>query len=171
MTLISSHRKRRSWCLSSNLSLTVGLSIQDEVVLASHHLLLHACSRSLFARELSIDSRAYVINQHTRWPIRTVPRNCANQDAWMVIVSKLPKANSIHTATWHAWTRTPRLNSAQKAIFFLIHFPAFGRRAILIWGIETWLLAVPRTKNRIPYKAMDIALSVPQRTHHHADVI
>ncbi len=32
---------------------------------------LHACHRLLFERGLSIDSRAYVINQHARWPIRT----------------------------------------------------------------------------------------------------
>ncbi len=32
---------------------------------------LHACNRSLFARGLSIDSRAYVSSQYARWPVRT----------------------------------------------------------------------------------------------------
>ncbi len=32
----------------------------------SCHLCIHACNRSLFARGLSIDSRAYVISQHAR---------------------------------------------------------------------------------------------------------
>ncbi len=50
-----------------------------------------------------------------------------------------PKANSIHTAAWHAWTWTPPLNIVQKAVFSPIHFPAlhlsaFGYRPILIWG-------------------------------------
>ncbi len=80
----------------------------------SCHLRLHACNRSLFARGLSIDSRAYVISQHARWPIRTPLPTCANQDAWVVITPKRSKANSIHTAAWHAWT----------AVFSLIHFPA-----------------------------------------------
>ncbi len=34
-------------------------------------------------------------------------------------------------------------------MFSLIHFPDFGHRAILSWGIETWLGALPGT-NRIP---------------------
>ncbi len=63
----------------------------------SCHLCLHACNRSLFARGLSIDSRACVISQHARWPIRTPCPTCANQDALVVIT---PKANSIHTVAW-----------------------------------------------------------------------
>ncbi len=88
------------------------------------HLSLHACNRSLFARGPSIDSRAYVISQHVRWPIRTPPPTCVNQDAWVVITTKRLKANSIHTATRHAWTRTLARNTVQKAVFSLIHFPA-----------------------------------------------
>ncbi len=43
----------------------------------------------------------------TCWPIRTPRSNCANQDAWVVITSKRPNANSSHTAVWQAWTWTP----------------------------------------------------------------
>ncbi len=110
---------------------------------ASCHLSLCACYRSLFARGLSIDSRAYVISLHACRPIRTLGPNCANQDVWVVTTPKGPTANSIHTAVWHAWTRTPSLNIVQKAVFSLIllppNLPVFGHRAILIWGIETWL--------------------------------
>ncbi len=88
------------------------------------HLCLHACNRSVFVRGLSIDSRAYVISQHMRWPIRAPLPTCANQDAWVVITPKRLKANSIHTAAWHNWTRTPARNVVQKAVFSLIHFPA-----------------------------------------------
>ncbi len=91
---------------------------EDEA--ASRHLFLF--NRSLFARRLSIDSRASVISQHARWPIRTPRPICANQDAWVVITPKRPKANSMHTATWHAWTRTPLLNIVKKAVFSLKHF-------------------------------------------------
>ncbi len=59
------------------------------------------------------------------------------------------KANSIHTDAWHAWILTIPLNFVQKKVLSLIHFPASFTRAILIWGTETWLEAVPRT-NRIP---------------------
>ncbi len=68
----------------------------------SCRLCLHACNRSLFARGLLIDSHAYVISQHVHWPIRTPLPTCANQDAWVVITPKLPKANSRHTAAWHS---------------------------------------------------------------------
>ncbi len=91
--------------------------------LCSCHLCLHACNLLLFARGLSIDSRAYVISQHVRWPIRAPLPTCANQDAWAVITPKRTKANSIHTATWHTWTRTPPLNFVLKAVFSLVHFP------------------------------------------------
>ncbi len=53
----------------------------DRAVVASCHLCLHACNRSVIARGLSIDSRAYVISQHVRWPIRAPLTACANQDA------------------------------------------------------------------------------------------
>ncbi len=49
-------------------------------VAASFHLPLHACNRSPNERRLSIDSRAYVSSQYARWPIRTPPPTCANQD-------------------------------------------------------------------------------------------
>ncbi len=92
-------------------------------VAASCHLPLHVCNRSLFAHGLFIDYRAYVISQHERWPIRT--------PEWS-------SANFIHTAAWHAGTRTPPRNAVQKAVFSLTHFPphlsVFGHRAILIWG-------------------------------------
>ncbi len=85
----------------------------------SCHLCLHACNRSVFARGLSIDFRAYVISQHVHWPIRAPLPTCANQDAWVVITP-----NSIHTPAWHDRTRTPPLHVVQKAVFSLIHFPA-----------------------------------------------
>ncbi len=85
---------------------------------------MHACFHSFLARGLSIDSRAYVISLHARWPSRTPRPTFANQDAWVVITPKRPKSNSIHTAAWHAWARTPPLNIVQKAVFALIHFPA-----------------------------------------------
>ncbi len=90
----------------------------------SCHLRLHTCNRSLFARGLSIDSRAYVISKHVHWPIGAPLPTCANQDAWVVITPKRPKANSFDTAARHAWTRTPPLNSVLKAVFSLIYFPA-----------------------------------------------
>ncbi len=63
------------------------------------------------------------------------------------------KANSIHTAAWHNWTRTPARNIVQKTVFSLIHLPA---SFIRLWPschfdlgeIETWLGAVPRA-NRL----------------------
>ncbi len=97
-------------------------------VVASCHLCLHACNRSFFARGQSIDPRAYVISQHVHWPIRPPLPACANQDAWVVITSERPKANSIDTAAWHAWTRRQPLNFVFKAVFPLIHFPALFMR-------------------------------------------
>ncbi len=85
---------------------------------ASCHLSLHACNRSLFARGLSIDPRAYVISQHARWPIRTPRPTCT----WVVITPKRKKVNFIHTDAWHYWTRTPACNIVQKAVFFLNTF-------------------------------------------------
>ncbi len=102
-------------------------------VAASCHLSLRACNRSLFARGLSIDSRAYVIGLHPCWPIRAPLPTRANQDACLVITPKRSKANSTHTAAWHAWTRTPARNIVQKATLFLTHFSVFGHGAILIW--------------------------------------
>ncbi len=75
-------------------------------------------------RVQSIGSRSYVISQHAHWPIRAPLPTCANQDAWVVITPKRPKANSIHTATRHAWARAPTRNTIQRAVFSLIHFPA-----------------------------------------------
>ncbi len=93
-------------------------------VAACCHLSRHTCNRSLFPCGLSIDYRAYVISQHARSPIRTLRPTCTNQDVWVVITPKRPKANSIHTATRHAWTRTRPRNVVQKAVFSLIHFLA-----------------------------------------------
>ncbi len=39
------------------------LALLDALLAASCHLSLHACNRSLFARRLSVDSRAYAISQ------------------------------------------------------------------------------------------------------------
>ncbi len=110
-------------------------------VVGSCHLSLHACNQSLFALGLSIDSRAYVVSQHALWPIRTVPPTCANQDVWVVIITKRPKVNSIHTANWHAWTRTPPLNIVQKVVFSLIHYPA---SFICLWPIVPFWLGGSR---------------------------
>ncbi len=56
---------------------------------------------------------------------------------WFELVFR-QKANSIHTAARHNWTRTPARNTAQQAVFSLIYFPAsfirLWHRAILIWG-------------------------------------
>ncbi len=114
-TTIDSMRASLKICLQT---------IAEAIVMCSCHLCLHACNRSLFARRLSIDSRVYVINQHVHWPIRAPLPTYANQDAWVVITPKRTKANSNHTAAWHAWTRTPPLNIVLKAVFSLIHCPA-----------------------------------------------
>ncbi len=71
-------------------------------VATSCRLSLHAYNRSIFAREIAIDSRAYVISQHSRWLIRTPRPTCANQDVWVVSTPKRPKSDSIHTAPCHA---------------------------------------------------------------------
>ncbi len=91
-------------------------------VSASCCLSLQACNQSLLTRALSIDSRAYVISLHACWPIRTPSPACANQDARVVITSKRPKSNSIHTVVRHALTRSPARNIVQKTILFVIHF-------------------------------------------------
>ncbi len=59
----------------------VDLLLYQLYVAAGCHLFLHACNRSLFEHGLSIDSRANVISQHARWPIRAPLPTCANQDA------------------------------------------------------------------------------------------
>ncbi len=114
-------------------------------------------SKSLFARGISIDSRAYVISQHACWPIRTPSPTCANQDAWVVITPKWPKANSMHTAAWHAWTRTPPLNFDHKAVFSLLHFPASFIRLWPSCHFDSWdrdmVGFVPRT-SRIPPESL-----------------
>ncbi len=56
--------------------------------------------------------------------IRTPRPPCANQDAWVVITPKRPKANSIHITVLHAWTRTPHRNTVQKAVFSLTNLSA-----------------------------------------------
>ncbi len=68
------------------------------------------------ARVLSIDSRAYVISQHARWPIRTPRITCANQDAWVVITPKWLKANYIPTAERE---RDPEIS------FWRLYFPYY----------------------------------------------
>ncbi len=121
-------------------SLCLTSSICCSYVAASCRLSTHAYSRSLFVRRLSIDSRAYIISQHAPWPIRTPHSTCANQDAWVVITPKRPKANSIHTATWHTWTRTPPRNKFSPDTFSCLIYPSlaivrfwFGR-SIHGWG-------------------------------------
>ncbi len=105
------------------------MAIECVFVAASCHLSLPTCNRSVFVRGLSIDSCAYFISQHMRWPIRAPLPTCANQDAWVVITPKRPKANSVHTAAWHNWPLTLARKIVQKAVFSLIHFPAsFIRR-------------------------------------------
>ncbi len=106
---------------------------------------MHACNLPLLARGLSIDSHAHVIRQHARWPIRTPHPTCANQDAWVVITPKRPKANSIDTAAWRALRRTPSLNFVSKAVFSrLIYLPL---TIVPFWfgGIEIWLGVIRRT--------------------------
>ncbi len=130
------------------MSLDLGGSyLRGAIVAGSCHLFLHACNRSLFARGLLIDSRAYVISQHVRWPIRTPRPTCVNQDTWVVITPKRPKVNSIHTAAWHAWTRTSPCIIVQKTVFCLIHFPASLTRLkpschFDLVVIKTWLVVV-----------------------------
>ncbi len=92
-------------------------NIKDYVA-ASCRLSLHACNRSLLARGTSIDSHAYVISLHARWPIRAPSLTCADQDAWAVITPKRPKANCSHTNARHAWTWTLLRNTVQGAVFF-----------------------------------------------------
>ncbi len=79
------------------------------------HLCLHAC-RAIY--RFSCLANTCVGQSERR------PPSCVNQDAWVVITPKRTKANSIHTAAWHAWTRTSPLNFVLKAVFSLIHFPA-----------------------------------------------
>ncbi len=107
-----------------------------EAIAAEWRYPLHACYRLLLARGLSIDSRAYVISLHAGWLIGTPSPTCTNQDAWVVITPKQPKANSIHTAAWQTWTPTPVHSTGKKALVYLIQFPApfIGNRAILILG-------------------------------------
>ncbi len=71
--------------------------------------------------------------------IRMPRPTCASQDAWAAVTSKWPKANFIHTATCHAWTRTPCPNIAQEAVFFSNHVPFW------FWETETSLGVVGRT--------------------------
>ncbi len=95
---------------------TYDLNQYQLLVVASCHLSLRTYSRSLFARGLSIDSRAYVISQHARWPIRTPLPTCANQDAWVAITPKRPKIE------FYSHSHAARLNT--KSVFSLIHLPA-----------------------------------------------
>ncbi len=57
----------------------------------SSHLYLHACYRSLPARGPLIDSCDCVTSLHVHWPIKTPRPSCANQDAWAVVMLKLPE--------------------------------------------------------------------------------
>ncbi len=117
-------------CIFTNVSTPQGAIVES----CSNPVWNVAAARvSLFAGGLSIDSHAYVISQHARWPTRTPRPTCANQDDWVVITPKRPKANSIHTATWHAWK--PPLNIVRNAVIFPPHLViVFGHRAILIGG-------------------------------------
>ncbi len=102
----------------------IGFWIDLWSVVASYHMSLHSCKRSLFARGLSIDSHAYVISQHACWPIGTSRPTCANQYALVIIETTRPKANSIHTAAGHKWTQTPARNIVQEAVFSILNVPA-----------------------------------------------
>ncbi len=115
-----------------------------EAVAASGHLSLQACKRSLFPRRLSIDSRAYVISQHAHWPIRTPRSTCANQDAWVVITPKRPRANS----TGHERQHVTPFRKQYNTIYILPpHLSALGHRAIFDLGGSRhgWGLFVEQT--------------------------
>ncbi len=112
----------------------------DGAVAASCHLSLHACNRLLFARWLSIESRAYVISQHACRPIRTPdwPSRLSGQRR---ILGTQPRGTSEHEH---------RLLISFRRLYFPYyvfppHLSAFDHRAILIWGIGTWLGVVRRT--------------------------
>ncbi len=124
---IQSPRKHSAYECEVSTEATPALGV------CSCHLCLNACNRSPFARGLSIDFPAYVISHHVRWPIRAPP----------LITPKRPKANPIHTAAWHTWTRTPP-NTFSRLIY-----PSLAIVPFWFGGIETWLGAVSRT-NRIP---------------------
>ncbi len=76
------------------------------------------------ARELSIAFRAYANSLHALRPIRMSHPACANQGAWVFVTLRRPCANSVHTAMRYAWTWTLSCHIVQKAVIFLIHFPA-----------------------------------------------
>ncbi len=89
----------------------------------------YACYRSLLARGLSIDSRAYVSSLHARWPIRT--------PEWS---SRLSGQSRILFTQSRG---TPEHERHHGKSFRMLYFPefilpphlsVFGHRAILVWG-------------------------------------
>ncbi len=98
-------------------------------VAASCHLSLHACNWSLFARRLSIDSRAYVISQHAHWPIRTPDWSSCLGGQRRILVTQ-PRGTPEHER--HLLISFRRLYCP--LYIFPPHLFVFGYRAILIWG-------------------------------------
>ncbi len=131
--------------------------------LCSCHLCLYACNRSLLARGLSIDSRAYVISQHARWPVRAPLPTCANQDAWVVITPKRQR-QILFTQP----RGTPTRSIIKKVVFYLIQFPAsficLSPSCHSDLGDRGMLGAVPRT-NRIPMTKVALR---PHRGSHYS---
>ncbi len=100
-----------------------------EPVVASCHLYLHACDWSVFARGLSIDSRAYVNSQHVRWPIRTPEWSSRLSDQKRILFTQ-PRCTPEHERQ----LVTPFKRLYCPYYIFLPHLSVFGHRAILIWG-------------------------------------
>ncbi len=134
--VLTSHLQRVSEKgFTKYLGVGITSSLPLESVAASCHLPLHACNRSLFARGLSIDSRAHVISQHARWPIRT-PEWSSRLGGQGRVLFTQPCCTPEHER---------HLVISFKGPFFTLYiFPpqlsVFGHRSILIWGIETYIV-------------------------------
>ncbi len=111
------------------VTLILWIKAREAFVEASCYLLA-PCTRAI--------DRSSRANYRSILVLTSLANTCAYQDAWVVITPKRPKANSIRSAAWHAWTRTQPRNIVQKSVFSEYIFPsylsAFGHRAILIWG-------------------------------------
>ncbi len=79
--------------------------------------LLHACYRSLLACGLSVDSHAYGINLHVRWPIRTPHPTCSNQVVWAAGHRRMQD-----TSARNASTRTPQAKPPTRLQLSNIYF-------------------------------------------------
>ncbi len=93
---------------------------------------------------LMIDSRVSIISLHARWPIRTTPPTCTNQDTRVLIASKRSNVNSTYTAPWHNWPRPLPRKVYSEGCIFLNTFFHFTYLALAIvpfrfGGIQTWL--------------------------------